>query len=435
MSSYMSNQTAGASAPHHHEPLRFPEGFLWGAATSAHQVEGNNNKNDWWQWEQKPGHARSDRACDFWHRYQEDFDLAKRLYNNAHRLSIEWSRVEPSDGEFDEKALAHYRQILQALKERNMKVMLTLHHFTNPLWFTGRGGWESRQAVFYFARYVRKVAETMGDLVDFWITINEPLVYIGQGYSLGIWPPEKKNNWSAYKVFRNLTKGHKRAYQIIHEVMRQRWDRGAAVGIANNVSSFYAYRKHSFVDQSFVQLFDWLFDHSFYTFTKGTHDFLGLNYYFHYRIAAANVGNVQSMLAVRREKREMSDVGWEIYPQGIFEVLADLQSYGKPIYITENGIATANDDKRQRFLVSYLKEIYHAIQAGIDIRGYFYWSLLDNFEWEKGFTARFGLVEVDFETLARHPRQSFEIYRRICRENGINHDLMHLLGHAIRRDS
>ena len=424
---------ADQAPQHHHQPLQFPEGFLWGTATSAHQVEGNNKNNDWWEWEQKPGRLRSGLACDSWHRYQEDFALVHALHNNAHRLSIEWSRVEPREGEFDEQALAHYRQMLQTLKDRQIKVMLTLHHFTNPLWLARRGSWENRQAVFYFERYVRKVVAVLGDLVDFWITINEPLVLVGQSYIIGAWPPEKKNWWTGLKVFRHLAKAHRRAYRAIHEETQQHWGKTAAVGFANNVSSFYAYRKHSLSDQLFVQLFDWIFDHSFYSFTKGAHDFLGLNYYFHYRVTSASAANFQNMLAVRREKREVSDVGWEIYPQGIFEVLTDLQSYGKPIYITENGLATTNDDKRQRFLVSYLKEIYHAIQAGIDIRGYFHWSLLDNFEWEKGFTARFGLIEVDFETQARRPRASFEIYRRLARENAINHDLMHLLGHAIHK--
>jgi len=339
------------------------------------------------------------------------------------------------EGEFDEKALAHYRQMLQALHDRHIKVMLTLHHFTSPQWLAQKGGWEKRRVVFYFERYVRKVVATFGDLVDLWITINEPLILIGQSYTLGIWPPEKKSWWSSIRVFRNLARAHKRAYLAIHQEMRQHWARVAQVGIANNVSSFYAYHKHSFIEQTYVQIFDWLFDHSFYAFTKGTHDFLGLNYYFHYRVTGANIASFQNMLAVRREKREMSDIGWEIYPQGIFDVLTDLQSYGKPIYITENGLATTNDDKRQRFLVSYLKEIYHAIKAGIDIRGYFHWSLLDNFEWEKGYTARFGLIEVDFNTEARRPRTSFEIYRRICRENAINHDLMHLLGHATHSES
>lgn len=412
--------------------LKFPPNFLWGTATSAHQVEGDNKNNDWWAWEQE-GHANnhqvSGKGPDQYHLYRQDFRLARDLNQNAHRLSIEWSRVEPEDNNWDMKEIKHYRQVLMEAKKNGLKTFVTLHHFTNPLWFAHDGGWLQSQAPEIFQSYVMMIVKKLGDLIDFWITINEPLVYATQGYLSGVWPPQDKSLVKTRRVINNMAKAHILAYQTIHNLL-DRGGKEAQVGYANNVASYQIYNKHSIKDYVFVQMVDWIWNHSFYAKTKGCHDFLGLNYYFHYRVARAKLAHWQFFVDVRKERREASDVGWEVYPPGIFDVVMDLAKYKIPIYITENGIAVDKDNKRSRFIVSYVKELYHAIQAGAPVKGYFYWSLIDNWEWEKGYDTRFGIVEVDFKTKERIIRDSARVYADIAKHNGIPHHLLKFLGHV-----
>jgi beta-glucosidase len=413
---------------HDHHLLQFPKGFLWGAATSGHQVEGNNFYNDWWEWEQhQPPSKRSGRAADQYHRYAEDFDLAKQFSHNAHRLSIEWSRIEPVEGHFNLEEIEHYKKVLKALKDRGFTVMLTLHHFTNPLWFTKKGGWESLLAPFYFERFVKRITPELKDYVDLWVTINEPGVYVYQGYINGIWPPHKKSPLSAVRVTWNMARAHKRAYRAIHKISPK-----AQVGIAHNVLTYDAYHHHSFWEIAFQFGLDVSTNHLFYKLTtKNTHDFLGLNYYFNEYISFNGDSRVPSVVDIATTNKAVSDLGWEIFPQGIFDILVDFSDYHKPIYITENGLASTNDDRRCRFLIGYLQEIYHAISAGVDVRGYFHWSLIDNFEWSDGFDPRFGLIEVDYTNLKRIPRPSAFIYKDIIEQNGIPHSLLRFLGHTV----
>lgn len=412
---------------HDHQTLKFPEGFLWGAATSAHQVEGNNIHNDWWKWEQKrPPNFRSGQACDQYNRYEEDFDLAQSLNHNTHRLSIEWSRIEPKDGEFNLEAIEHYKSVLKALQARKMAVMLTLWHFTLPLWVAERGGWENSQTPALFERFVKKIVPEIGQYVDLWVTLNEPGVYIYETYIIRQWPNAKKSLLGLIKTFFNLTSAHKKAYKYLHSI----YPAGKPVGIANNILSFEPFHRHSIIEQLTVSLNDFFVNHLFYTFTKNTHDFLGINYYLHIRFK--HPGFTTQMMGLQ-QTHDVSDLGWEIYPEGLFDVLSDL-SDDLPIYITECGIATTNDDRRNRFLVAYLEEVARAIRSGVNVRGFFYWSLLDNFEWFLGFDPRFGLIEVDYKTQKRHIRSSALTYAEIIAANGIPHTLMRFLGHTITAD-
>lgn len=418
-----------ASPKHDHATLTFPEGFLWGAATSSYQVEGNCTNSDWWAWERKtqPEEKWSKEACDQYHLYEQDFDLINKLGQNAHRLSIEWARIEPVEGQFDQQEIDHYKAVLKALKDRGIKVMLTLHHFTNPLWFAQKGGWESFKAPGYFERYVQKIVPELKEYVDLWITINEPGVLMWGSYLSGKWPPQKKSNFSALKAFWNMAQAHKKAYKVIHQIQPS-----TQVGIAHNVASYDVFHDHSLRENLTKWFDDRLMNHSFYTLTgMKYHDFLGINYYFHHYISFSGKTRLPGPIDVSVVKKEVTDMGWEIHPDGIFDVLVDLSDYKKPMYITENGLAAVNDDRRCRFLIAYLKEIYHAIQVGADVRGYFHWSLLDNFEWADGFDPKFGLVEVDLKTQKRTPRPSAYIYKDIIEHNGIRHDLMKFLGHRI----
>ena len=406
---------------HDHQTLKFPEGFLWGAATSAYQVEGNNIYADWEDFKS------AGQACDQYNRFEEDFELAKELNHNAHRLSIEWSRIEPAEGNFDSAEIEHYKQVLKSLKSKGLTVMLTLWHFTLPKWVADSGGWENRATVSYFERFVKKIVPEIGEYVDLWITLNEPGVYIYETYIDRAWPHSKKSWLGQVKTFLNLASAHKKVYKYLHSL----FPAGKPVGIANNILSFEVFHKHSIREQLSVFLNDLFANHLFYFFTKGAHDFLGINYYFHVRFKGNSLTAQKSDL--KQQIHEVSDLGWELYPEGIFEVLTDL-SDDIPIYITECGIASTNDDRRNRFLISYLQEVARAIKSGVNVRGFFYWSLLDNFEWQMGFEPRFGLVEMDYKTLERKIRPSALVYTDIIQHNGIPHSLLRFIGHTVQAE-
>lgn len=407
---------------HDHTDLKFPDNFLWGSATSAYQVEGSNTDADWEDFKS------AGVACDQYNLYEQDFKMIQEMGHNAHRLSIEWARIEPREGEFDQNEIEHYKQVLKSLKDKNITVMLTLWHFTLPKWLAQKGGWENFHSPYYFERFVQRMVPELKSYVDMWVTLNEPGVYVFMSYlggdESGGWPPEKKSNIAAIKVTWNLGRAHKKAYRTIHKIIPS-----AKVGIAQNVSSFEPFHKHSFLEMLAVGISDIATNHSFYFLTRGYHDFLGLNYYFHRRYNLEK-GVVPEIINPEDQHQDVSDLGWEIYPEGLFDVLADL-SDGLPIYITEAGIATTNDDRRTRFLIQYLQEVYRAIQAGIKVKGFFYWSIIDNFEWHRGFEPKFGLVEIDYKTQKRTPRPSAQVYSEIIKQNSIPHKLLKLLGHTL----
>lgn len=414
---------------HDHNTLQFPNGFLWGSATSAHQVEGNNIQSDWWEWEQthQPPEKRSGAACDQYNLFEQDFDLIKSLNHNAHRLSIEWSRIEPKEGEYSFEAIEHYQKVLKGLKDRGITVMLTLWHFTLPKWVADKGGWENSATVGYFEKFVKKIVPEISEYVDLWVTLNEPGVYIYETYIERAWPRAKRSWIGQIKSFLNLASAHRKVYKYLHSI----FPAGKPVGIANNLLSFSSYHKHSLKEQLSVYFNDLFVNHLFYMLTKGTHDFLGINYYFHVRIKSENL--ITQNIGMEKQTHEVSDLGWEVYPEGIFEVLTDLAD-DVPIYITECGIASTNDDRRNRFLISYLQEVARAIKSGVNVRGFFYWSLIDNFEWHLGFEPRFGLVEVDYKTEERHIRPSALVYTDIIQHNGIPHSLLRFIGHTVQAE-
>ena len=388
------------------EKLKFPEGFLWGSSTSAYQVEGGIENCDW---------AKvypAGRACNHYNLYEEDFDLLKKLNQNTHRFSIEWSRIEPEEGKFDEKEIEHYRRVILTLRKRGIEPFVGLWHWTNPLWVKDMGGWELKEIIKYFSRYVEKVVSSLGDNVDFWITINEPEIYLFHSYLKGNWPPNKKNSFlSFYKAITNLIKAHREAYKIIKKLQPS-----SQIGVATNNTYYEADNNPISI---FVKNIIESLDHFYFLDRIQNHqDFIGLNYYFHNRIKGFKFN--------QNENKKVSDMGWEIYPKGIYYVLKNLKKYKKPIYITENGLADAKDKLREDFIGDHLFWIHKAIEKGIDVKGYFHWSLMDNFEWDKGFKPRFGLVEIDYNTLERKPRPSTFYYAKICKENTltlINEDL------------
>lgn len=416
--------------------INFPENFLWGAATASHEVEGNNH-NDWTEFEKQIAKSKaqsaqekdwqsyilarypnprqeenyiSGMACDHYRRFREDFDIAKSLGHSAHRFSIEWSRIEPEEGKFDETEIEHYCQVVKALRERGMEPFVTLWHFTLPLWFCDKGGWLDKKSPEYFARYVAKIVSALPE-VKFWITLNEPEIYAGSSYLDGVWPPQKRSHFAHLRVLHNLIKAHRKAYGIIKKL-----NPSAQIGIAKNNIYFEAYQDR-LVNRALKRFKDWWWNFYFLNRIRNYQDFIGLNHYFHNRI---NYG------FYKNENRRTSDMGWELYPPAIYYVLVDLKRYKKPIYVTENGLADAQDKKRGWFIFETLKNVNQAIEEGVDVRGYLHWSLMDNSEWDKGFWPRTGLLEVDYETLERKVRPSAISYRDICVANGITEDIRYV---------
>lgn len=416
--------------------LNFPKGFLWGTSTSAYQIEGGN-LNNWTEWEQahcrrfaeeaamknsnasavlkeelnKPNNYICGRACDSYNRYEVDFDLAVKISNNTVRLGIEWSRIEPEEGKWEEEEIKHYKKVLRAAKQRNLKTIVTLWHWPVPLWLEKsdkRGGWANKKAVGYFKRYAEKVAEEFGDLVDFWITINEPMCLIGFGYILAVHPPGRKKDFiGLIKVFGNLVKAHNVGYKAIHKILPD-----SKVGFSCIIDYFEPANKWNPLDWLFTAIGRYFHHRKLLNKVYKKSDFLGLNYYFHNKISWRPPFKIN-------ENKEINDMGWEIYPEGIYHVLKYLDKFKKPIIITENGIADENDDQRSRFIISHLKYIHQAIREGVDVRGYMHWSLLDNFEWAWGFGPKFGLHSVDRKTFERKPRPSAAVYADICKNNRI----------------
>ncbi|MCD6550267.1 glycoside hydrolase family 1 protein [bacterium] len=392
--------------------LKFPKNFLWGCSTSAYQVEGGIEKSDWSKF------ADAGIACDHYHRYEEDFDLLKQLYQNAYRFSIEWSRIEPQEGKFNQEEIRHYQKVVLALKKRNILPFVVLYHFSLPLWFQKRGGWLDPDSEKYFKRYCQKVLEALGSEVNYWITINEPMVYVANSYLKAKWPPLKKNIFEAKKALRNLIKAHKVAYELIHASNRE-----AKIGISKNVACFSPYA-NKLINRILVFLADYSWNNYFLTRIKGYQDFVGVNYYFYNRIKFC----FRSLFAFRNfpenfycntKSGKFSDIGWRIEPEGIYCAIKNVSYFKKPIYITENGLADKEDKLRKEFIKQHLFWVHKAIEDGMDVLGYFYWSLMDNFEWEKGFEPRFGLFEINYKTLERKIRPSAFYYAKICKNNAL----------------
>ncbi|MEX1112527.1 MAG: glycoside hydrolase family 1 protein [Candidatus Andersenbacteria bacterium] len=382
--------------------------FLWGAATSAHQVEGNNIHNDWWEWEQRrPIEFRSGRAADHYNRYKEDFALAKSLGHNAHRISLEWSRIEPAKGQWSRKAIDHYRDVLREMQYNGLKSFVTLHHFTSPQWFARRGGWVQREAADHFEQYVRFVSQQLGELVDYWVTINEPMVYATESYWRKRWPPQVQSLSQMLRVIGTMAEAHRRAYRVLHQTTPR-----AQVGFAKHLIAYLPEHIGQLDDQLVARLEDWWFNRRFVDLVGDTFDFVGVNYYF---TTKHRVKLFPLTLKKVPWDGPVTDMGWPIRPEGLTHVLLNMRRYNKPIYITENGLADADDSRRADFIRDHLRAVERAQIQGADVRGYLHWSLLDNFEWDSGTAPRFGLVEVDYETLERRPRPSAYAYREIIK--------------------
>jgi beta-glucosidase len=447
--------------------IQFPKDFLWGAATAAYQVEGNNDRSDWWHWEKEAGKENSGDACRHYDLYELDLELAKGLGHNAHRLSVEWSRVEPEEGKFSEAALKHYVDVILALRARKIEPVVTLHHFTNPVWLVDIGGWTNKRAVHYFLRYAERVVRALAPHVRYWITINEPTIYFTHAFMLGVWPPQEKSIWKMLAVKNHLAAAHIKAYRMIHKIYQEpirlstfnchceEPRRGDAAispyksGIASP-SSRLAMTRPCYQDrlqsaslpkprvsiaqhmQAFVPCvpsmknrFAAFLRHKWFNLglidqfvRHKALDFIGLNYYSRQLVELKRWGlrNLfEDICESGHHPVKKNSLGWAIYPEGLCDLLVGLKKYDLPVMITENGICTPDDALRWEFIQGHLESIHRAMEQGVPVTGYLYWSLLDNFEWDKGFGPRFGLIDIDYKTQLRTVRESAKRFGEVCK--------------------
>jgi len=439
-------------------PVRFPSGFLWGAAGSAHQVEGNNRLNDWWRFEQQPGKIADGRvsglACRHYELFDQDFARAAADHHGAHRFSIEWSRIEPERGRIDAREVDHYHAVLASLKRHGLVPLVTLHHFTNPLWIADQGGWENRDTIERFVEFARFCAREYGGEVDWWCTVNEPEVYAFRGWSEGVWPPAVHDESRALTVIAHQLEAHGRAYRVLHAEDRADADGdgvAARVGFAKHYTQLEPMRPWNPIDhlQAFFErrvfieaveraAVDGVIDlsipganriHRELPELKDALDFYGLNYYTRWMVRS-----LTATPHVARRDVPRNDLGWELWPEGLERALVDAGRFGKPVLVTENGVADSRDRIRPGMLVAFVEAMHQAIERGVRVLGYLHWSLLDNFEWSDGFEGRFGLYAVDFERdeRPRTRRGSAEVFARIARANALGADARAAAFDAVR---
>jgi beta-glucosidase len=416
----------------------FPSGFLWGCATSSHQVEGGSD-NDWSDWEAQGrihDGTTSGRALEWWSgRAEDDLALARtRLGCNAFRLSLEWSRIEPSAGTFDERALDRYAAILARAKDLGLATLVGLNHFTLPRWIAERGGWTASGVVDRFARYADRCARRLGDVVPYWTTLNEPSVLSFMAYAGRTWPPGRADVAAAAASLRAQLLAHAAAWHAVHDVRPD-----ARVGLVINAPDFEPARPERLRDRVVAAAQDWTFTGCVVDAIanarfraplgaggkvpplRGALDFLGLNYYGRYRVHfdARRAGELFGRrLAEATVRTEHNDWG-EIAPDGLRRQLCRLAAaLPVPLYVTENGLFDPSDARRPGYIVAHVRAVRDAIEEGADVRGYFVWTLVDNFEWAEGWATPFGLFALDRETQRRTPRRSAEVYATICRSNG-----------------
>jgi beta-glucosidase len=423
------------------EAFSLPRTILLGTATASLQIEGGDKNNSWYDWSSRGNTTRDGKSSlagnGHWRRMKEDVALMKRMNTRIYRMSVEWARIEPEKGVFDEKALRHYEREIEMLQKAGIKVMLTAHHFSNPLWFEKNGGWENPESADDFASFVTVIAERFAPLVSDWCTINEPNIYLMMGWFSGDWPPGKKGSITGYiRAAKNMIRAHRLSYAAIHMERAAQGFKDTRVGMALHLRYMVPSTK-SLLDRFAVRIAERLFHGLFVkgmvegrrifplsflpSFRKGTFaDFFGINYYTR-DLVSFMPDPAKMFVSVKVEDgAPKNDLGWEIYPEGLYHLAKRYYArYRLPICITENGIADAKDGKRARFIYDHLYQLKRLCDEGVPVLCYCHWTNMDNFEWAEGYTARFGLVSIDYKSMKRTIRTSGRFYAEICRDNGI----------------
>ncbi|RKH92028.1 glycoside hydrolase family 1 protein [Corallococcus sp. AB045] len=414
--------------------LTFPASFTFGVATSAYQVEGGI-ENDWAEWERlgklKEPHARCGIAVDHWRRYAEDYALAKAVGATAFRLSLEWARIEPERGRFDGAVLEGYRERLLKLRAMGLRPVVTLHHFTHPTWFHASTPWHLPESLEAFRQYVRRCAPLLEGLDALVISFNEPMVLLLGGYLQGLMPPGITDGAKTMAALGNMV----RAHVIAREELGQHLGR-VELGISQNMLAFAPDRWWHPLDRSLVRLAAPAYNHAFHEALSSGHlrvfmpgvastdvriegardsvEFVGVNYYTRAHLRFMPRPPFIDFKYRDPDGRGLTDIGWEQRPEGFLQLLQEVKRYGKPVWITENGIDDRKGTVRPEYLHAHLRQVLAAREAGVDVQGYLYWSLLDNFEWLEGWGPRFGLYHVDFDTLERRPTPACDYFRAVA---------------------
>lgn len=417
--------------------LDFPDGFVWGTACAAHQVEGGNTGNDWWAWEHTPGSGcvePSGDACDYWNRYEEDYDLlAEAGGQGMHRFSLEWSRIEPAEGEWSEVALDRYRAMCDALLERGIQPMVTFHHFTTPTWAVADGAWTDGRIVDRFARFCARAAAGLGpDRLPWACTINEPGVVATMGYFLGMFPPGSRDVEAQAQATANLIRAHAAGLESIKSAAPD-----ARVGVTLAMQDIQAADPESEGDAGLAEFARHRMEDVYVTALRegeirglapvedaaveglaGTSDYVGCQYYLRQVLSSSS----EAFMVAEPEGSELTLMGYASYPPGLGVALRNTAASGLPVIITENGMATGDDRRRCAWIAAHLNVAHQTMTVdGVDLRGYVYWSLTDNFEWALGYGPTFGLVGIDRDHgLARRPRPSLEMLGRIAAANSLD---------------
>lgn len=443
----------------------YPDHFVWGAGLSAHQSEGyslGHDQSDWWRLEHSlpgaksplPGQANADLANGFWQNYEQDLDAARAIGLNTLRTSVAWEKIEPSPGAFSRQAIQHYRKIFLAMRERGLQPMVALHHFTHPLWFQERGGWISPDSPRLFLRYASFVVEELKDVCDLWITFEEPMTLVRRGYLEGTFPPHLTSAETAFEAAFQLARAHRLAVSMIRDIQgtspgaKDPEGRLRGVGLTQLLDVFTPADPVSPEDQKATRAHEEFVNWAFIEgLTRGVIelrvpatiggpkafrrplpeqdlppwdvgpplDWLGVNYFTRHRVSHDSKRRGNS----GRARQSVTDQGWEIYPDGLEKVLRESsRRFAVPLVVTQNGLADARDHQRSKFIREHLQSLDWAVLGGsrgspLDVRGYYHWSLLDQFEWLSGYEAQYGLIEVDRSNsdLRRQPRASADTYR------------------------
>ncbi len=386
----------------------FPDGFRWGTATAAHQIEGGNVNNDWWRWEHTPGSGckeSSGDACDSWHRWPEDVALLADLGFTDYRFSIEWSRIEPADGEFSQAALDHYVRQCEALLGAGIEPVVTFHHFTTPLWQADRGGWSEPETADRFAAFCEVAAGRLAGVMRRACTINEPNIVATIGYLAGVFPPGQRDRALRRQANDVFVDAHRKAVAAIRSAAP-----GVPVGLTLSMSDYQAVEggesKRDQIRRSMEDIF---------LEATGGDDFVGVQTYSRSRVGPDGLlGGEEGVPTLL--------MGYEYYPQALEATIRrawDVTGGDVPVLVTENGIGTDDDAQRMAYVRTALEGVLACLADGIDVRGYTYWSLLDNFEWAEGYGPRFGIVDCDRQSFARVPKDSARWLGRVARANAL----------------
>ena len=412
--------------------LRFPENFLLGVSSAAAQIEGGevgSNWNDWYHRGYIKDGSNPAVADDHWNRWKEDCDLMAAMGMRVCRLGLEWARLVPERGKPSQEAIRRYREELSYLRGRDIRPLVTIHHFSNPMWFEEKGAFAKRENLEDFLDFVRLCGESFGDLVGDWITINEPNVYATNGYCFGLWPPGRKSYLQTFHVMENMAYCHIRAYGMLHEIRADMGYTDTFVGFANHVRVFDPKNPKNPVHRLLARSAEWLFQGAL-TLAMGTGrfrlplrnrwhvkpgeycDFNGVNYY--------TRSTVSGLADGVREGSPCNDLNWEIYPEGLVRCAEKLQKVlPRPLWVTENGTCDNDDRFRAKYIYDHLAAI---CASGLPFERYYHWCFCDNFEWLEGYSARFGLVHIDYETQKRTVKRSGEFYAGMIAAGGVTEE-------------